>query len=330
MATSGTVARTIIDVTSIIEHSVRRCGVLSSVITSEQQLSARDNLFLILANFANRGLSLWCVEKMVTTTIAGKAVYNLPKGVVDVLNINYRSNATQFPNTSSSVGDLGVDLGSELRIQSVAVVAGVGGDYELELAYSSDGVTWWPAALSTVTMSAGDQVCLDADPISLAQYWRIRDVSSVPKLLTTAVFYGECSSIPMSPLNRQDYTQLPNRAFSSDYPLQFWFDKQWDAPRLWLWPLPSTAGVQIEIWTQMMVQDPGAFTNQLAIPPRWLEATISALAPIVCLELPKELVAPERYDQLTARAEKALKEAEDGETDGAPIRWAPNISAYTR
>ena len=35
--TSGTVGQTIIDVTSMIEHAVRRCGVMASVITAEQQ-----------------------------------------------------------------------------------------------------------------------------------------------------------------------------------------------------------------------------------------------------------------------------------------------------
>jgi hypothetical protein len=33
---------------------------------------------------------------------------------------------------------------------------------------------------------------------------------------------------------------------------------------------------------------------------------------------------------LTALAEKRLREAEDEERDNSPIRWAPSISVYTR
>lgn len=331
MATSGTRGQTIIDVTSVIEHAARRCGVLSSVLTSENQQSARDNLFLILSNFANKGLSLFCIEKIVFVLNAGQRKYDFPISVVDMLQMNLRQQAVQYPNTGSAAGEVNLTLTTALQIESVAVVAGASGDYIFEFATSPDNVQWTVVAVSSSTaVSAGDRVCLDADPTPTNLYWRVRDISIVPKALTSAVFYGTSNSIPMAKLNRDDYTQLPNRTFSTNNPLQYWFDKQWATPRVWVWPVPQSDGQQVESWVQLMIEDPGAFTNQLAIPPRWLEAAISALAPLVCLELPKELVPPDRYDKLVLRADVSLKEAEDGERDGAPIRFQANISPYTR
>ena len=70
MATSQTVGRTSVSVTSLVEHAFRRCGKLASTISGELQMSAKENLFFLLTDLANRGLSLFCQKKTVLQTIA--------------------------------------------------------------------------------------------------------------------------------------------------------------------------------------------------------------------------------------------------------------------
>ena len=91
MTTSGTVGATYVDVTNLVEHAYRRCGKLASTISSELQLSARENLFFLLSDLANRGLSLWCVEKQVLGINSNQIQFPLRQGTVDVMTALYRT-----------------------------------------------------------------------------------------------------------------------------------------------------------------------------------------------------------------------------------------------
>ena len=62
MATSGTVSTTQFTTRQVIDHAYRRCRLGAQQITSEMIDIANDQLYLILANLANRGVQLWCIE----------------------------------------------------------------------------------------------------------------------------------------------------------------------------------------------------------------------------------------------------------------------------
>lgn len=133
----------------------------------------------------------------------------------------------------------------------------------------------------------------------------------------------------MSQLPRSDYTSLPDKGFTSQQPLQYFFDKQSPNPQLLLWPTLQGLGPQVVLWIQRQIQDVGDLTNTLDVPLRWHKSIIFELAKQVFLELPKELVDKDRYPILTTEAEAATRSAEDGEVDGAPLRLQPNIRGYT-
>jgi hypothetical protein len=69
-------------------------------------------------------------------------------------------------------------------------------------------------------------------------------------------------------------------------------------------------------------------TQDIEVPQRWLDAVIALLAAKLALEIPD--VAPDMIPLLDAKAAQAEGEAWAEERDNSPIRWAPNISAYTR
>lgn len=232
MATSGTVAQTQFDATSMIEAATRRCGVLPAMLSAELLLSAKNNLFLLLTRLSNRGVNLWCIQTVSVPMVPSQAVYVLPAGTVDVMTTMLKDNAT----------------GNEVEINK----------------------------------------------------W-----------------------------TREDYFRQTNKT-TLGRPLQFWYDKQFAAPQMWFWPVPNDATQTAQLSVQRQPQDVGALDNVLELPTRWYDWLIYALAEVMCLELPKNLVDPARYAILKAKAAETLLEAEDGERDGAPIRISPNISPYTR
>ena len=135
----------------------------------------------------------------------------------------------------------------------------------------------------------------------------------------------------MAKLSNDDYVALPNKTFSvpvGSKSLQFWFDKQ-TAPRIWIWPASQGSVDQIVVWGQKHIQDVGALTNTLDVPQRWLESIILLLACRCAVELPTGELPPGRLEYLEAKSAEHLAQAEDGESDGAPIRLSPNIQGYT-
>lgn len=327
-ASSGTVGLTQLDAISCIEHAARRCGVLASALTAEMLTSARENLFLILSEFVTKGLQLWCVQKTVYPLDAGGRFLYLNVGSVDLEDVLLRY------GTANVAGAINAGIATYTPAVAVAVgsvVLGVpGGTYTFALEGSPDGVTWTQYGVASYTLTATKRVAFDADVVVTLGLWRVRETVLGIVVLNSAVFMTACTEINMSALNKDDYSLMPNKEFTSTQPLQFWYDKQTPQARLWLWPLPATADRLCVVWAQYQIQDVGDLSNTLQVPQRWLNAVISALAPYVCLELPKELVPPDRYTVLTARAEAALGDAMDAEVDGSPLRLAPRIGGYTK
>ncbi len=335
MATSGTVGQTVIDVTNVIEHAYRRCGKLASTISSELQLSARENLFFLLSDLANRGLSLWCVQKQVLGVTANQVQFPLQAGTVDVMTTLYRTKTDLTGSTISGVGWQGIDLGvgNETAAYNAAITFTGATTPTLVFESSTDNVTWIQQAsfLSGVAVAANTWICVDADNAPAVQYWRVRDTSGILPTVGTLVFSAMPYEIPMAKLSNDDYAALPNKTFtvpSGSKSLQFWFDKQ-TTPRLWIWPASQASDDQIVVWTQKHIQDVGALTNALDIPQRWLESIILLLACRCAVELPIGELPPGRLEYLEAKSAEHLAQAEDGESDGSPIRLAPNIGGYT-
>lgn len=328
MATSGTVGLTVLDATSMIEHAVRRCGVLASAITAEMQSSARDNLFLILSAFATKGMQLWCTQKAVYPLLQGVNFLTLDVGTVDVLNALVRTVVSNAA-TAIAAGAATYTPAAAVLVNSVTLTVPAGA-YQFVLEASADSVNWRQYGARAVSPVAAMALSFDAD-ISIAQpYWRVRETLAGTVVATAASFLTAANEIPMSKLSRDDYSSLPNKAFASAQTLQFWYDKQFYQPRMWLWPVPQDALHQCVVWAQRQIQDVGDLSNQIEAPQRWWDAAIFELSTRVFLELPKQLVEPSRYQILLDKARETLGDAMDSEIDGAPVRMGPDISGYTR
>jgi hypothetical protein len=124
---------------------------------------------------------------------------------------------------------------------------------------SEDGLSWDTVQTETPTASAGDWTWFDLESSVATPYFRVRATSG--SLGFSQIYLGNTpTEIPLARLSRDDYTNLPNKSFQSNRPLQFWFDRQVQRPVMHLWPVPNNAAevYQVVLWRQRYIMDVGA------------------------------------------------------------------------
>ena len=357
MAYSGTVGTTVINVQTLIDHGARRCGKLAEELTSEQLLSARQSLFFLLSHLGNIGINYWAINKKVFGLNADQYIYSMPLGCIDVLNVLYRTmnrpngaytssaggvvanlydnDVDTYCQQSSANGNFSINYGptNAIYIGSIGFLPYVAGGgtatWSVALEYSTDGTTWSMLDdLGTIEVSDNQWVWTDIDPGQSVSYYRIRAYDGTTLALRELYFGNNSREIQMARLNRDDYTNLPNKNFTANQPYQFWFDRTIPQPTVYLWPTPSDPFIQMTVWYQRQIMDVGALTDELEVPQRWYEAVVFMLSHRMSLELPQ--VAMDRVQYLEKMADRYYSEAEAEERDKSPIYLAPNISVYTR
>lgn len=351
MAVSGTISQTTFQTRKVIDHAVRYCKLTPQQFAAEQLEVARDQLWLLLSGLANRGIQLWCVERKLVPVYEGRAQISALTGTVDVLNANFRlltrlsgaysstaggtvtsafdDDFDTILTQSSSAGSVVADWTTETAVTTVGYLPGSSSTLGLAFERSDDATTW--TTVTTVAAQAfTDNVWewFDLDTSVAARYFRVRATSGT--ISAREIFIGNTpQAVPMSRLNRDDYTAFTNRSFGGK-PLQYWFDRQRDAPIFNIWPVTDLGNRygQIEMWRKRYIMDVGTLPQTLDIPQRWYEAVVLQLASRLAAMLPE--VPDERMINLTALADRRLREAEDEERDNSPIKWAPKIGVYTR
>lgn len=352
MAYSGTVSETVVEVQDLIDHAARRCGKLAEELTSEQQLAARRSLYFALSSLINIGIQYWAIDSVVIGLKPDKFVYDMPLGSVDVLNALYRwmqrpsgnysgssgniadafdSNVDTICTQSSPNGYLAVDYGTDnaTYIGSIGVLPGATASMHVVFEYSTDGITW--STLydpGTVAWVDNEWLWYNLEVGQTVQYYRMRATGGGTIVVRELYFGNNSTEITMARLNRDDYTNLPNKNFTANQPYQFWVNRAIPRPQIYLWPTPSDPFYQMTIWYSRQIMDVGSLTDELEVPQRWLEATVMILAHRMSLELPN--VPLDRVLYLEKMADRYLNEAEQEERDKSPIYFAPNIGVYTK
>jgi len=356
MAYSGTVGQTVITVQNLIDDGARRAGKLAEELTVEQVQSAKRALFYLLSNLINQGIQYFAIKKKVYGLKADQFEYLLPVGGNDVLNALYRTLNRPTPNSdggylnSSGVvanafdgdvdtidqqtapnGYIGINYGqyNEVYAGSIGILPGVSGSFHVLLEWSNDGTTWYLLEDTGVTTWVDNEwLWYDIDPGQTCQYYRMRETGG--NTLAVREFYvgNNSTEVTMARLNRDDYTNLPNKNFTANQPYQYWFNRTIPQATIVLWPAPSDPFIQMTIWYSAQVEDVGALSGQLAVPDRWLMAVQNMLAHQMAQILPG--IDAARIGYLEGQAEKYFNMAEQEERDKSPIYLAPNIGVYTR
>lgn len=328
MAYSGTVSQTTFNTRRVIEHAARRCKMPAQSLSAEHVDIANDNLYLLLSALANEGAPLWCIQKTIYPLYEGTSYVTTDSGTVDILNANLR----WLQEVSGTNVDTATTRVTEFASPTAVSTLGIfwsAPSVPVEFARSDDGVTWTIIQSEVPNVGAGEWSWYDLDSSVSAKYFRVRATSG--SLGFSQIYLGNTpTEIPLARLNRDDYTNLPNKSFQSNRPLQYWLDRQSLSPVMNLWPVPNSAAtvMQIVVWAHRHIMDVGTMTQEIEVPQRWYDAIVSMLAVKLAMEFIE--VDPSVIPMLDAKAQQTLYMAQQEERDNSPINIAPAIGAYTR
>jgi hypothetical protein len=329
VAVSGTVSLTTFNTRKVIDHAFRKCRLPPEGVGGEQMTVAQETLYLILSSLANRGIQLWCIEKLILPLYVNEAAVPVGNGIVDLLNTNYRTIQYLTPAVETvAVDRVTFNLGASEIVTTVGI-NWLGASVAFNLQISPDGVVWETVkSVANPNQSVGEWTWVDIDGSLATQYFRI--VAPGGLLDQDEVLVGNTpNEIVMARLNRDSYSNLPNKTFTGK-PLQFWLDRTLNEPVMYIWPVPneSQALGQVVTYVKRYIMDVGTLTEEIEVPQRWFEAIVYLLASKLAEELPQ--VEPGYVQVLDQKALRALSEAEMEERDNSPIYFTPNISIYTR
>ena len=117
--------------------------------------------------------------------------------------------------------------------------------------------------------------------------------------------------LPMQMLNRDEYDELPQKT-STGTPTTFFYDRQREAARLYVWPVLATAaGETLEITYERELEDIAALSDTLDVPGEAWDAVVINLAFI----LARDFGSP-RQD-LKSEADRLWNDLLAGQNDGS-------------
>lgn len=328
MAFSNTVSQTVFNTRRVIDNAIRRCKLTAQQIAAEHIDIANDQLYLFLSDLANQGAPLWCIEKQIYPLYDGVGDITMLDGTVDILNSNFRTLQEVSGVNTDTATSRTVTFTTDIFVSTVGIYW-TAAAVPVALERSDDGIAWFTIQTETPTASAGEWTWFDLESSIATPYFRVRATTGT--LSFSQIYLANTpTEIPLARMNRDDYTNLPNKAFQSNRPLQYWFDRQVNNPIMHMWPVPNLAATvcQIVVWRQRYIMDVGTMTQDIEVPQRWLEAIVAGLAAKMALELVE--VDASLIPMLDQKAAIALNIAQMEERDNSPFTIAPNISPYTR
>ena len=328
MAYSNTVSQTVFTTRRVIDNAVRRCKLAAEQITSEYIDIANDQLYLLLSDLANQGVPLWCIQKCIYPLYEGTPTITTYTGTVDLLNTNLRTLQEVTGTNADTATSRTVTFTSTGAVTTVGILW-TAPSVPISLQRSDDGVNWTIIQNEDQAAVAGQWTWFDLASSVSTKYFRVLAVTGT--LGFSQIYLGNTpTEIPMARMNRDDYTNLPNKSFQSNRPLQFWLDRQAQSPVLNIWPVPNAQATvyQVVTWVQRHIMDVGSMTQEVEVPQRWYEALVAMLAAKMALELVE--VDVNLIPLLDQKAAMALAVAQAEERDNSPMMIAPNIAPYTR
>ena len=126
------------------------------------------------------------------------------------------------------------------------------------------------------------------------------------------------------PISRTEYMSYPNKA-QQGFPTTFWFDRQL-APTFTLWPVPDGSQTSMTYAYISRIQDANLTgTQEMDIPPIWLEAMVYGLAFRLA-----QVWAPEKVAIMKPMADESYDIAAAQNSETANQYISPQISGYFR
>ena len=179
--------------------------------------------------------------------------------------------------------------------------------------WSNQGVNLWQVELVQTTLTAGIST-YSVDP----------SVVVILDAFIRTVTTGGVTDRIIMPISRTEYASYPNKG-QQGFPTVFWFDRLL-SPTVTLWPLPDGSQTYLNYYAVKRIQDANMNgTQELDIPPIWLEAMAYGLAQRLAV-----IWAPDKVAPMKTMADEAYQIAADQNVETASQYISPQISGYWR
>lgn len=154
--------------------------------------------------------------------------------------------------------------------------------------WQNQGYMLWAKASATLYLTTGAEH--ELDPVRPLRILSARYCAS-----------GTSAEIPMLQLTRDEYDRMPKKDRTGT-PTQFYYDRQREAARLYVWPvLASATGQRIDYTYERELDDLTSTTQIVDLPGEWWDATCYNLAARMMESLPVQRanqIVPQRAQML--------------------------------
>lgn len=179
--------------------------------------------------------------------------------------------------------------------------------------WSNQGVNLWQMQFTTTALVQG-----------------VSNYSVDPSVVVILDAYVSTGTAPNTidrvilPISRTEYMSYPNKT-QQGFPTTFWFNRQL-APVLTIWPVPDGSQTSITYSAAVRIQDSNlAATEQMDIPPVWLEAMAYGLAYRLA-----QIWAPDKVALMKPMADESYEIAAMQNVETANQYISPQIAGYFR
>jgi len=326
LATSGLIGSTALTNANILDMAFRRAGIPAQKITGEMLTIAKQDLALLFTEWTNKGIQLWCVEKVVLPYVVGQAIVQLPSGTIDVMNAMHRT-MTQVSGTGVAASDrYTITLSTATKVTTFGITLSAGGTFSITIEGSNDALAWttlYPG--DSYTYTANSRRWVDVDNGTSYLYYRWRETTAAAISVVSTYLGNSPNEITIVPVNQDTYTSYPDKTFTGR-PTQWWYYRGL-TPSMYLWPTPNNADNMLVVWRRRHIMDPGTFLQNPEIPQNWWSALVNNLAVYLIMDIPES--DPNRLSMIQPLAVQTFNEAQANEEDPGPFMINVDLSAYT-
>lgn len=174
--------------------------------------------------------------------------------------------------------------------------------------WGNRGLNMWTIAQSSEAFTASTpSASLDSDIIDvLDAVWRT----------------GSGSSQNDRTMTRMSVTQWANISAKNmtGLPAQFYIERTL-TPTIYVWPVPEDDGTLV-YWKLRRIEDAGAYSNTIDLPPRFLPALTTGLAYYLSMKTP---AAMDRIPMLQAEYERQFQLAQEEDRERASVWLVPDL-----
>jgi hypothetical protein len=177
--------------------------------------------------------------------------------------------------------------------------------------WSNQGVNLWQVSLVTVPLVAGTATySVDASTVVMLDAYIEYGTPPIDRIIL--------------PISRTEYASYPNKT-QQGFPTVFWFDRLL-SPTVTIWPTPDGTQTSLKYYKVDRLQDANMNgTQEVDIPPIWLEAMAYGLAERLAL-----IWAPEKVAIMKPMADESYQIAASQNIETAQQYISPQLSGYWR